>query len=94
MYTSVWELVRPSEATPFPERNEALESLRNTALGFIKKEVQLSNNNLTKTVKTIWDSEESAVNFLNDNTEILLQANQLLAAHCEENNISIVRSVE
>ena len=94
MYTSVWELVRLSESDPFPGRNEALESLRNTATGFIKKEVELSNNNLTKLIKTRWDSEESAANFLNNNFEVLEQANQLLAMHCEENNISITRSVE
>ena len=94
MYTSVWELVRSAESIPFPEKNEVLDNLRNTATGFIKKEVALSNNNLTKLIKTRWDSEESAVNFLNNNFELLEQVNRVLAIYCEENNISITRSVE
>lgn len=94
MYTSVWELVRSSESIPFPEKHDLLDSLRSTAAGFINKEVQLSNNNLTKVIKTRWNSEENALDFLNNNSELLEQVNQLLITHCEENNISITRSVE
>lgn len=94
MYKSVWEFVRPSVETAFPAGNSALNAVREIAAGYIGKEVTFENNRLTKKLKTVWASEEDAMNFMQANTEIIAQANADLMSYCETNGITATRTIE
>jgi hypothetical protein len=94
MYQSIWELERPSLTTPWPDVTPAdFDNLRSQATGFLKKEIILSNGNLTKTVITSWATEEDAMKFLDDNALATEQISLALVAYCENNNITATRSI-
>lgn len=94
MYKSVWEFVRPTAEVAFPPGNKTLNQLRETATGFVGKEVFFENNGLTKKIKTVWDSEQDAMNFMQAHNAAILEANEELIAYCENNNITATRTIE
>ena len=94
MYKSVWEFVRPTTDVAFPPGNRTLNQLRETAPGFVGKEASVANNGLTKTLKTVWDSEQDAMNFMEANSELIIEANNALISYCEDHNITATRTIE
>jgi hypothetical protein len=58
------------------------------------KEIIIENNGLLKKVKTIWESESAAIDFMDANLEVASTVNYDLIQYCETNNITAVRSVE
>ena len=94
MYISVWEFVRPTEDVEFPPGDERLNRLRSSAPGFIGKEVVFDDSGLTKKVKSKWESEEDAMNFMLSNEYLVINANTNLIAYCDVTNITATRSIE
>jgi hypothetical protein len=94
MYTSVWEFTRPTIDVVWPTGSAEFNELRNNAAGFIKKEISYENGGLLKKVRTIWESETAAMDFMDANVEAAAAVNSELIQYCETNNIAAVRSVE
>ena len=94
MYTSVWEFTRPANDVAWPTGSAEFNELRAVAAGFVRKEISVENSGLLKKVRTIWESETAAMDFMDANLEVAAAVNSALIQYCEVNNITAVRSVE
>lgn len=94
MYKSIWEFTRASQDTRFPPGNPAFDNLRSIAPGFLGKDITVSADNLTRIVVTKWATEEDALNFMDSNSIVANEINEVLIAYCENNNITATRTVE
>ena len=87
-------MVRPSTSVNFPTGNAQLEAVRENTAGYLGKEVTYENNQLTKKIKTLWDSEATAMSFMQAHSELINQANQDLTTFCVEQSITATRTIE
>jgi hypothetical protein len=94
MYISTWEFTRTSADIAWPAGSAEFNALRDAAPGFIRKEIAFENSGLVKKVKTFWESEAAAMDFMDAHPEAASAVNTALIQYCEENNISATRSVE
>jgi hypothetical protein len=94
MHIVEWIQTRPSKDVKWfsHEKLDELNNARSDFSGFLGKGVFLSEDKLSRTVVTKWDSQDSSEQFFLAFEELIEECNILTLVYNQENGITLDRS--
>jgi hypothetical protein len=94
MYIVEWVQTRPSKDVKWlaHEKLDELNKTRSEFTGFMGKSVSMTEDKLSRTIITKWDSQNSSEQFFLAFEELIEECNILTLVYNQENGITLDRS--